>query len=40
MVREVIERHITPRSLEVLRAAEDSEREQLRMFASEWGLSQ
>jgi hypothetical protein len=27
MVREVIERHITPRALEVLRAAEESERE-------------
>jgi hypothetical protein len=35
MVRNVIERHITPRSVEVLRAAEASEREALRMWAAE-----
>jgi hypothetical protein len=35
MVREVIERHISPDALDVLRAAEESEREQLRMF-SQW----
>jgi hypothetical protein len=33
MVREVIERHITPSAVEVLRAAEDSERQALRMPA-------
>src|SRR5215831_6220558 len=33
MVREVIERHITPRALEVLRAAEESERSLLKMWA-------
>jgi hypothetical protein len=33
MVREVIERHISPRDLEVLRVAEDSERELLEAWA-------
>ena len=33
MVREVIERHISERDLEVLRAAEDSERELLDAWA-------
>jgi hypothetical protein len=33
MVREVIERHITPQALEVLRAAEESEREIISGFA-------
>jgi hypothetical protein len=33
MVREVIERHISNRELEVLRAAEDSERELLDAWA-------
>jgi hypothetical protein len=37
MVREVIEQHITPRELEVLRAAEESERDILRKLAG--GLS-
>jgi hypothetical protein len=32
-VREVIERHISDRDLEVLRAAEESERELLEMWA-------
>jgi hypothetical protein len=35
MVREVIERHISPRDLEVLRASEDSERELLEAWAVE-----
>ncbi len=39
MVREVIEQHITPRALRVLRTAEASEREQLQIFASAWGRS-
>jgi hypothetical protein len=30
MVREVIERHISPKALEILRVAEDSERDLLR----------
>jgi hypothetical protein len=33
LVQEVIEAHIGEHALKVLRAAEDSEREQLRMFA-------
>jgi hypothetical protein len=33
MVREVIEQHITPRALEVLRAAEESERDILYKLA-------
>jgi hypothetical protein len=37
MVREVIERHITPQALESLRAAEESERELLRMWAGKVG---
>jgi hypothetical protein len=35
MARDVIERHITPRDLEITRAAEDSEREILEAFAIE-----
>jgi hypothetical protein len=35
MVREVIERHITPRAVEVLRATEESERELLTRWAGE-----
>jgi hypothetical protein len=35
MVREVIERHITPEALSALRATEESERDVLRMWASQ-----
>jgi hypothetical protein len=37
MVREVIERHITPQFLETLRAAEQSEKLNLKQLAREWG---
>ena len=35
MVRKVIERHISPEQTDALRAAEDSEREMLRMWGRE-----
>lgn len=34
MVTDVSERHISPLATEILRAVEDSEREQLRMFGA------
>jgi hypothetical protein len=37
MVRKVIERHVSPQTTEALRAAEDSERELLRMWGREVG---
>jgi hypothetical protein len=35
MVTQVIERHVSPAATAILRAAEESEREMLRMWASE-----